>query len=157
MIPKKIKNTTYRFQFRHERVEFTPLSQLFTEEQLAKILDLDLVQHQCHFNAAKVASLFDCEYCEGMFAGAFDHAFNSIEKDGQRFYFDATEFINNAGDADVVPSFDTVVFRAYSAKEIMDVFGDFETAFVTTGIAYTHKFGSFTIDDDGKVVELKTA
>ena len=157
MIPKKIKNTTYRFQFRHERVGFTPLGVLFTEEQLKKILDLDLVQHQCHFNAAKVASLMKCEYCEGMFAGAFDHAFNSIEKDGQRFYFDATEFINNAGDASVVPSFDMVVFRAYSADEILKVYSDFEMAFVTTGIAYTHKMGSFTIDDDGKVVELKTA
>lgn len=57
----------------------------------------------------------------------------------------------------MVPSFDTVVFRAYYSDQIMQVFSDFETAFVTTGIAYTHKFGSFTIDDNGKVVELKTA
>ena len=146
----------YKFEIQCERVSFTPLCEIFSEADIRKIKKLGLKTHECHNNSFKIASLFKCEYCEGVFMQVLDHAFNRIKKGDKWIYFDATDFINT-GDSTKVPSMKVVMLRSYKLEDVLEVFSDFSTAFVTTGCAFNEKLGSFTIDNNGHILEINSA
>lgn len=144
------KNKTYRFINKCELVKMTPLTEIFDELEIMKIKKLCLKPHMCHWNSAQTAQLFKCEYCEGVFCGLFDHAFNSIERNGTVYYFDVTAFINNQS-----KPFDVMMLRMWSYKDIFELFRDFKMAFVSSGLSsYNKKIGSFWINDAGAVENI---
>ena len=145
----------YRFEVRTERIEFTPLSELFSQEDVRKIMRLGIEPHQCHHNSAKVAQYLKCGYCEGVFCGGvLDHAFNVMERNGRKYYFDITNYANT-GDAGQTSSLETVLLRTFTWQDINNLFYEFEMAFLTIGSMTFPKIGTFTINDAGEVEVLK--
>ena len=155
MLPKRIKNKTYKFKTQSEFITFTPLTEIFSQDEIEQvIIPANFEPHQCHKNAAIAAGIFKCEYCEGIIYGILDHAFNRIERNGKVYYFDVTEFANNKYDSNKIETTDILLLRVYNLDNILEVLSDFGMYFITTGrmtnMPFTEKYGCFIIDDDGK-------
>ena len=144
----------YKFESCSEVVQFTPVEQLFNKKQLQKIAKLNIRPHQCHYNSVLMSLHFNCGYCDGIFCGCLDHAFNYIIKGGRTYYFDITAYMQNKEDKSGIT---TVVLRRYAANDILQLIDDLQVAFVTTSVTYTEKFGNITISDSGEIINVNTS
>ena len=154
MLPKRIMNKTYKFKTQSEFIKFTPLTEIFSRDEIEHlIIPARFEPHMCHKNAALAAGIFKCDYCEGIIYGILDHAFNRIVRNGKIYYFDVTEFANNNYNYNIETT-DVLLLRTYNLDNILEVLSDFGMYFITTGrmtnMPYTEKFGNFIIDDNGK-------
>lgn len=110
-----------------EVIELTPIEELFSEKEIWDMFLLIKPKlHHCYEHSCRLAHYLKkkyptIEYHEGIYSdGLILHAWNSIVKDGKRFYFDFTGYfleksrkIERWGDA--------ILLRTYSPKEIYDL------------------------------------
>jgi hypothetical protein len=142
----------YKFKSCCEVVHFTPVEQLFNKKQLQRIADMDIQPHQCHYNSWQMSFYFNCGYCDGIFCGCMDHAFNYVIRKGQIHYFDITAYRQHRSSEE--SGVTVVALRRYAANDIIRVVNDVHMAFVTTSLNYTETLGHFTISDSGEIVKM---
>lgn len=144
----------YKFRKCCEVVEMTPVEKLFSKKKIQRLRNMDLKQHQCHHNSFQVSLWFGCGYCEGVFCGCCDHAFNFVEKKGKRYYFDATAF--SQGREEKV--LEIVALRRYKADDIIRLFSDCGMVFVTTSVIVDENGKSgFIVNDNGEIEKIEPA
>lgn len=107
-----------------ELIEFTPIEDLFSmKEILDMVMAIKPQEHYCYIHscvfAVNMARIYpSIEYHEGIITkGLFVHAWNSIVKNGRRYYFDFTGYFL-AQKYKVKVNYQAILLRTYTPNEI---------------------------------------
>lgn len=107
-----------------ELIDFTPIEELFSmKEILDMVMEIKPQEHYCYIHSCEFAINMarkypSIEYHEGIITqGLFVHAWNSIVKNGRRYYFDFTRYFL-AHKYKVEINYQAILLRTYSPKEI---------------------------------------
>lgn len=111
-----------------EEIVLTPIEELFDEKELLDmIMKIKPRLHYCYIHSCLFAHLMkekypSIEYHEGIYEiGLYAHAWNSIVKDGQKYYFDFTGYFVEKKTG-LPRAYNAVLLRTFSPKEIFKVF-----------------------------------
>lgn len=108
-----------------EKIKITPIEEIFNPSELEQLMKFVKPEvHQCHRNSFLLAMYpvrknTTIEYNEGIILRTTAHAFNSMVVDGERLYFDITDY-NNSLKYGVERGKEALLLRRYSPKEILD-------------------------------------
>ncbi len=152
MKKNKVLKKHFHFTNKSEIIHFTPITEIFDQFEIDLIESWRFREHECHKNSMLTALMFNCEYCEGLISnGTIEHAFNKIERHGQTFFFDVTEYILRKNPFHVKPWDEALLLRLFSKDRITEVHLFFDLHFVTLSLANHKDLGLITIDNDGYV------
>ena len=110
-----------------EKIVFTPIEELFEKNELLDLfMKIKPRVHYCYYHSCMLAHLMKAkypsiEYHEGVYEiGLYAHAWNSIVKDGVKYYFDFTGYFLEKK-IGIPRVFNAVLLRTYSPKEIYKI------------------------------------
>lgn len=79
-----------------EKITFTDVESIFSKEKIERIMKYSKIEQRlCHRNSLFVAQYLNCGVCEGVIFNGIPHAFNYIDNEGERLYFDFTLYRNH--------------------------------------------------------------